>query len=302
MSVAPGRPKQARTAGEAEGTPVSTAGPPQGAQHRSAQREGTPVSQDLLHVEQHGAVRVLTMTGQPRRGNPMSAALGRALLAALSDAVADDSVRCVVLAGTPTHFCVGADLVDVARLNGVQAILDGWLDDLDRIRRLPKPVIAAVRGYAVGGGFELALYCDLIVAAEDARFALPETGIGVIAGQGGSQRLIGLAGRAVAADLVLTGRELSGAEARAYGIAARAVPADEVLPTAIAMAQAVSERSAPAVAFAREVILEASEGPLRQSLRIERLLAAVVLDTSEAQTRIGNFLARRQAAPASRGQ
>lgn len=256
------------------------------------------MSGPLVAVERHGAVCVITMTGVPRRGNPMSPALAAALLAALSDAMAERSVRCVVLAGTATHFCVGADLVDVARLNGVQAILDGWLDDLDAIRRLPKPVIAAVRGYAVGGGFELALYCDLIVAAEDARFALPETGIGVIAGQGGSQRLMALAGRAIAADLVLTGRELSGAEARDMGIAARAVPAADVLPTAIGMAQAIAGRSAPAVAFAREVIFEASEGPLRQSLRIERLLAAAVLDTADARERIGDFLARRQSAPA----
>src|SRR5205085_12432584 len=117
-----------------------------------------------------------------------------------------------------------------------------------------------VRGHAVGGGFELALYCDLIVAADDARFALPETGIGVIAGQGGSQRLVGLAGRAIAADLILTGRELSGAEARNHGIVARSVPANEVLATAIAIAEAIARRSAPAVAFAREVLLEASEG------------------------------------------
>jgi enoyl-CoA hydratase/carnithine racemase len=248
----------------------------------------------LIRVENRGAVRIVTMTGVPRRGNPMSPELGKALLGALADAMADDSVRCMVLAGTPTHFCVGADLLDVAKLRGVQAILDGWLDDLDVIRRLPKPVIAAVRGYAVGGGFELALYCDLIVAAEDARFALPETGIGVIAGQGGSQRLIGLAGRAIAADLILTGRELSGTEARNYGIAARAVPPADVLETAVGMAEAIAQRSAPAVAFAREVILEASEGQLRQSLRIERLLAAVVLDTSEAKSRIGNFLERRR--------
>lgn len=253
------------------------------------------MNDNILSVENRGAVRVLTMTGVPRRGNPMSPELSRALLDALGQAMVDDTVRCVVLAGTPTHFCVGADLVDVAKLQGVQAILDGWLDDLDTIRKMPKTIIAAVRGYAVGGGFELALYCDLIVAAEDAKFALPETGIGVIAGQGGSQRLIGLAGRAVAADLILTGRELSGLEAKAYGVAARAVPAADVLDTAVAMAEAVALRSAPAVAFAREVIYEATEAPIRQSLRIERLLAAVVLDTSEAKTRIGNFLERRKA-------
>lgn len=247
----------------------------------------------LLAVENRGPVRILTMTGQPRRGNPMSRELGHALLDAIAAAAGDDDVKVLVLAGTPTHFCVGADLVDVARLHAVDAVLSGWLDDLDTIRRSPKPIIAAVRGYAVGGGFELALYCDLIVAAEDARFALPETGIGVIAGQGGTQRLIGLAGRVIAADLILTGRELSGAEARSHGIAARAVPADQVLETAIDMAEHISRRSAPAVAFAREVLLEASEGPIRQSLRIERLLAALVLDTPEAKERIGGFLARR---------
>ncbi|RYF31876.1 MAG: enoyl-CoA hydratase [Comamonadaceae bacterium] len=251
---------------------------------------------DLIAVESRAAVRIVTMTGVPRRGNPMSPQMAQALLDALADAMTDDTVSCVVLAGTATHFCVGADLVEVAKLQGVEAILSGWLDDLDAIRRMPKPVIAAVRGYAVGGGFELALYCDLIIAAEDARFSLPETGIGVIAGQGGSQRLIGLAGRAIAADLILTGRELSGKEAESYGIAARTVPAAEVLETAIGVAEAISRRSRPAVAFAREVILEASEGTLRQSLRIERLLAAAVLDTAEARTRIGNFLQRRPSA------
>ena len=241
----------------------------------------------------HGAVRALTMTGEPRRGNPMSAELAGALLAAIDAASRDRAVKCLVLAGTATHFCVGADLKEVAKMRAVDAVLGGWLTDLDAIRRSPKPIIAAVRGHAVGGGFELALYCDLIVAADDARFALPETGIGVIAGQGGTQRLVSLCGRAIAADLILTGRELSGREAHACGIAARAVPAQSVVATAIAVAQAIAARSAPAITFAREVLLEATEGPLRQSLRIERLLAALVLDTPEAQERIGAFLNRR---------
>jgi len=245
-----------------------------------------------VSVEDRGPVRVLTMTGVPRRGNPMSSALAAALLAAVDAAGRDDGVRCLVLAGTPTHFCVGADLAEVARLRAADAVLARWLDDLDSLRRSRKPMVAAVRGHAAGGGFELALYCDLIVAAADARFSLPETGIGVIAGQGGSQRLAALAGRAIASDLILTGRVLSGAEAGAYGIAARVVPSGQVLDTALAVAQAVAGRSAAAVAFAREVLYEATEGPLRQSLRIERLLAALVLDTPEAQQRIGAFLGR----------
>ncbi len=246
-----------------------------------------------VRATDRGPVRVLTMTGETRRGNPMSAELANALLEAIDAAGRDRAVKCLVLAGTPTHFCVGADLKEVAKMRAVDAVLGGWLTDLDTIRRSAKPIVAAVRGHAVGGGFELALYCDLIVAAEDARFALPETGIGVIAGQGGTQRLVSLCGRAVAADLILTGRELSGREAHAFGIAARAVPANSVVAMAIEVAQAIAARSAPAITFAREVLLEATEGPLRQSLRIERLLAALILDTPEAQERIGAFLNRR---------
>lgn len=253
------------------------------------------MNENYVSVENIGPVRIIKMTGSPRRGNPMSPELTQVLLAKLNEAMADDSVRSLVLAGTETHFCVGADLIDIVKLQGVKAILSGWLEDLDSIRRMPKPIVAAVRGHAVGGGFELALYCDLIIAAEDARFALPETGVGVIAGQGGSQRLIGMAGRAIAADLILTGRVLSGVEAKGYGIAARVVPADQVLETAISAAQSIAQRSVPAVAFAREVILEASEGALRQSLRIERLLAAMVLDTVEAKDRINYFISSRKA-------
>jgi enoyl-CoA hydratase/carnithine racemase len=246
----------------------------------------------LLAVNDQGPVRILTMTGVPRRGNPMSSALAAALLAGVDAAARDERVRCLVLAGTPTHFCVGADLTEISKLRAAEAVLAGWLDDLDTLRQSRKPIVAAVRGHAVGGGFELALYCDLIVAADDAQFALPETGIGVIAGQGGSQRLAALAGRAIAADLILTGRVLSGSEAGAYGIAARVVPTTQVLATAITMAQAIAGRSAAAVSFAREVLFESTEGPLRQSLRIERLLAALVLDTPEARQRIEAFLHR----------
>jgi enoyl-CoA hydratase/carnithine racemase len=252
------------------------------------------VSACSVETADDGPVRTITMTGSPQRGNPMSTALAQALLQAIDAALADDGVKCIVLAGTPTHFCVGADLREVSRMRAVDAVLAGWLDELDAIAHSRKPIVAAVRGHAVGGGFELALYCDLIVAAEDARFALPETGLGVVAGQGGTQRLAGLAGRAIAADLILTGRELSGREAGLHGIAARVVPSGAVLRTAVDVAQAIATRSAPAVAFAREVLREATEGHLRQSLRIERLLAAVALDTPEAHDRIGAFLQRKR--------
>lgn len=247
---------------------------------------------ESLEVSTQGAVRLLRMTGSPSRGNPLSMELTRTLLEALVEAEQDDDIRALVLCGTERHFSVGADLREVDCLTAAEAVLSGWLDEHDRIAEARKPIIAAVRGYAVGGGFELALACDLMVCAEDARLSLPETGIGVIAGQGGTQRVLQRAGRAVAADLILTGRVLDGHEALQLGIASRVTKAECVADEALAMAQAIAERSAPAVKFAREVLREASEGPMRQSLRLERLLASIVLDTDERKARVGAFLER----------
>ncbi len=233
------------------------------------------------------------MTGKPRRGNPLSRELASDLVAELIEAEQDASIHALVLAGTETHFSVGADLAEVSQMTGIDAVLADWLEEFDRFAKARKPTIAAVRGHAVGGGFELALSCDILVCAEDANLALPETGIGVIAGQGGTQRLIQMAGRAIASDLILTGRSLSGREASALGIAARSCPADKVFETAIAVGKKIAERSAPAVRFAREVIREASEHPMRQSLRMERLLAALILDTPERKQRVAAFLNRK---------
>jgi len=248
---------------------------------------------EQLEIKTDGPVRLLVMTGQPRRGNPLSRQLARDLVSALEAAEQDPAIHAVVLAGTATHFSVGADLTEVHRLTAAAAVLDDWLSEFDRFAAARKPTIAAVRGHAVGGGFELALTCDLIVAAEDARLALPETGIGVIAGQGGTQRLIALAGRAIAADLILTGRALSGAEAGAHGIAARVCPADKVLDEAVAIGRGIADRSPAAIRFAREVLREAAEHPIRQSLRIERLLASLILDTPERKSRVDAFLNRK---------
>jgi enoyl-CoA hydratase/carnithine racemase len=250
-----------------------------------------------IEIRTEGPVRVVTMTGQPRRGNPLSRELARDLVRALEDAERDPAVHALVLAGTPTHFSVGADLTEVHRLTAVDAVLDDWLEEFDRFAQARKPTIAAVRGHAVGGGFELALSCDIIVCAEDARLALPETGIGVIAGQGGTQRIMQLAGRAIAADLILTGRTLTGTEAGAYGIAARVCPAEKVVEEAIAVGQGIAERSPAAIRFAREVLREAADHPIRQSLRLERLLAFLILDTPERKRRVEAFLNRKSAKP-----
>ncbi|MCS2608743.1 enoyl-CoA hydratase/isomerase family protein [Halomonas dongshanensis] len=246
-----------------------------------------------LNIDTQGTVRILTLTGKPKRGNPLTQALASDLLAAVLDAENDSTIHAIVIAGTPTHFSVGADLNEVRQLSGVSAVLADWLQEFDRIAEARKPTIAAVRGYAMGGGFELALTCDLMVVAEDAQLALPETGVGVIAGQGGTQRILQRAGRSYASDLILTGRVLDGIEAVQAGIAARVCPTDQVVETAIAVAHDIAKRSPAAIRFAREVLHEASDNPIRQSLKMERLYASLVLDTSECRERIDAFFSRK---------
>ena len=247
------------------------------------------MTNEFVSVTNHGPVRQIAMD-KGVRGNTLSEAFVETLLNEVKAAEKDDSVKVIVLSGSERHFCVGMDLKIVAAKNAVTAVETRWLEDIDQLRQCRKPIIAAVRGYAVGGGFELALYCDLIIAAEDAKFALPETGIGLIPGQGGSQRLVAMCGRAIATDLVLTGRVLSGQEAANYGIAARIFPASRLIEETIEIGQAIAQRSSVALTFAREILHEATEAPIRQSLRIERLLASVVLDTAEARQRVSDFL------------
>ncbi|MEQ8934155.1 MAG: enoyl-CoA hydratase/isomerase family protein [Silicimonas sp.] len=248
-----------------------------------------------LDISDRNGIRHLAMTEVPRRGNPLSAELINALHDAVLAAENDENIKALVLSGTERFFSVGADLRDVDRLTATEAVLADWLAEFDRIARSRKPIVAAVRGHAIGGGFELALACDMIVAAEDAQLSLPETGIGVIAGQGGTQRLIQLAGKAIATDLILTGRVLSGSEAKALGVVARTAGPEKVIETAQEVAEAIAARSTVSVRFAREVLWEASEGHLRQSFCIERLLASLILDTDERKKRVGEFLAKRSA-------
>ncbi len=248
----------------------------------------------VLLQETHGPVRLITMPGVPKRGNPISRAYSRQLLDAIVEAEQAPDISAVVLAGAEKYFSVGSDLAELRTMNAVEAVESDWLEEFDRIALARKPLIAAVRGHAVGGGFELALSCDIIVAAEDASLALPETGIGVIAGQGGTQRLIQRAGLALATDMILTGRRISGAEAVQLGVAARACPAGEVITTAIEIGKTIAERSPASIRFAREVLRAAGEDQLRHSMRIERLLASVLLDDTEMKRRVGDFFASKQ--------
>jgi enoyl-CoA hydratase len=202
-------------------------------------------------------------------------ALNFDLLDALADALAaldaDDRCRAIVLTGSGTRaFAAGADIRELAVQTPVTLLVDDRFAVWERIAATRKPVIAAVRGFALGGGCELAMSCDLIVAGDDARFGQPEINLGVMPGAGGTQRLTRAIGRARAMDLVLTGRTITAQEAEAMGLVSRVVPADETLDAALELAGTIAAKAPVAVLAAKEAVRLAEELPLGAGLRHER--------------------------------
>ncbi|WP_448576226.1 enoyl-CoA hydratase/isomerase family protein [Thermomicrobium sp.] len=239
---------------------------------------------------------LLLRLNRPDKLNAIDAEMLGELCAALEDARVDDAVRVVVLTGNERAFSAGADIdgfagVTVEELATSRSDLPQW----DTIRRFPKPLIAAVSGYVFGGGLELALACDIVVAAQGARFAAPEIKIGLIPGAGGTQLLARRFGKYRAMELVLTGREFSAEEAERWGLVNLIVPAEEYLERALELAQQIAQYPPAAVRAAKAAIVTGLEMPLDAALRFERELFLRVFATPEAQEAIQRFLERRRA-------
>src|SRR5881409_2267188 len=191
-------------------------------------------------VDSKGAVGIITLN-RPKMLNALSFGVFREIAAAVDDLEADDAIGCIVVTGSEKAFAAGADIKEMQP----KGFIDMFSEDFaaiggDRVARCRKPTIAAVAGYALGGGCELAMMCDFIIAADDAQFGQPEIKLGVIPGIGGSQRLTKAVGKSLAMDLVLTGRSIGAAEAKASGLVARVVPAAELLQTALEAAHTIA--------------------------------------------------------------
>ena len=185
----------------------------------------------------------------------------------------DDAVRCLVLTGSPKAFAAGADIKEMASKSYAEMFREDFFTEAaSRIERSRKPIIAAVAGYALGGGCELAMMCDVIIAADTARFGQPEINLGVMPGIGGTQRLTRLVGKSKAMDLILTGRMMDAAEAERAGLAARVVPADTLIEEAMTAARKIASQSPLAVMMNKELVDFALETTLTQGVRTERRL------------------------------
>lgn len=246
-------------------------------------------------VEGHPGVALVTLD-RPAALNALDFTLLAELAAVLEHLDADGATRVVVLTGAGERaFAAGADITELAGQTPERLRAEGRFDAWDRIAAVGMPLIAAVRGYALGGGCELAMTCDLLIAGDDARFGQPEIKIGVMPGAGGTQRLTRAVGKALAMDLILTGRMLDATEAQAAGLVSRIVPAAETVTAALAIADVIAAMPPLAVRAAKRSVNDALESPLTEGLRHERNAFFDLFATDDQREGMAAFMEKRPA-------
>ena len=246
----------------------------------------------VVDVEDHVATIRLD---RPEAMNALNQQLLRELAQALREAEGNDRVRCIILTGSGKVFAAGADVREMAELGFVEAFKgDLFGGDALRLLHCRKPVIAAVAGHALGGGCELAMMCDIVIAADTAKFGQPEINLGVVAGIGGTQRLTRLVGRSKAMDLHLTGRSMSAEEAERAGLVSRVVPAKKLMEEARGAAERIAEKSAVAVMAVKEAVNRAEETSLAEGVLFERRLFHALFATEDQAEGMSAFIEKRE--------
>jgi enoyl-CoA hydratase len=245
-------------------------------------------------VETRGHVGLITFN-RPKALNALNAALIDELNLALDAYEADDDVRAIVITGSERAFAAGADVNEMSEKSFIDVVRDDFIAPWERVTRCRKPVIAAVAGYALGGGCELAMMCDTIIAAETAKFGQPEITLGTMPGAGGTQRLTRAVGKAKAMEMILTGRMMDAEEAERAGLVSRVVAAEDVVDEAVKVAERIADMSMPAVAMAKEAVNRAFELGLAEGVRFERRLFQSTFATDDRKEGMSAFTEKRQA-------
>jgi enoyl-CoA hydratase len=245
-------------------------------------------------TDRKGRVGIITLN-RPKALNALCDALVRELGVALTAFEADPGIGAIVITGSEKAFAAGADIKEMKDRSfidvyGADFITVGW----ERVAQCRKPVIAAVAGFALGGGCEMAMMCDFIIAAETAKFGQPEIGLGIIPGAGGTQRLTRAIGKAKAMDLVLTGRMMDAAEAERSGLVARVVAADKLMEEALAAAEKIAAMSLPIAMLAKESVNRAFESSLAEGIRFERRLFHACFATEDQKEGMTAFVEKRK--------
>jgi enoyl-CoA hydratase len=244
----------------------------------------------LVEVERDGPVTVVTLN-RPERLNALNDELMEDVVSALEEADRDEAVRCLVLAGGERAFAAGADIGSMASASAIEMYEGRRVERWDRLRAVRTPIVAAVSGYCLGGGNELAMACDLIVCSPTAQFGQPETGVGILPGAGGTQRLTRAVGKALAMDVILSGRFLSAEEALRAGLVARV--ADDWLGEAKAVARAIASKAPVATRIAKELVDQADETGLAAGVTAERRGLFLAFASEDAAEGLNAFLEKR---------
>jgi enoyl-CoA hydratase len=247
---------------------------------------------ETVLTERDGAVGIVTLN-RAKALNALNRQLVDEAVAALRTFDEDPSVGCLILTGSERAFAAGADIKEMASLGFADAYIGDFISSWDRFATMRKPLVAAVAGYALGGGCEVAMMADIIIAADTAKFGQPEINLGVMPGAGGSQRLTRAIGKAKAMDLILTGRTMDAAEAERAGLVARVVPAENLMAEAKGVAATIASKSLPSLIAAKESVNRAFEGSLAEGIRFERRLFHALFATEDQKEGMSAFAEKR---------
>ena len=247
-----------------------------------------------IMVETKGKVGLVTLN-RPNALNALNGALIGEMSEALDAFEADDAIGCIVITGSAKAFAAGADIKEMQTKTYMQAYKEDFIGSWDRVARSRKPVIAAVAGFALGGGCELAMMCDFIIAADTAKFGQPEIKLGVMPGAGGTQRLARFVGKAKAMDLCLTGRMMDAVEAERCGLVSRVVAADKLIEEALKAADTIASMSLTATMMTKESINRSFETTLGEGIRFERRVFHAMFGTDDQKEGMAAFVEKRPA-------
>ncbi len=247
---------------------------------------------ETIVTETRGRVALITLN-RPNALNALNATLIGELGNAVAAYDADQRIGCMVITGSEKAFAAGADIKEMQGLTFVEAFNRDYGEALARISGARKPIIAAVAGYCLGGGSELAMMCDIVIAADNAKFGQPEITLGIMPGMGGTQRLPRAVGKAKAMDLILTGRMMDAAEAERSGLVSRIVPANDLLEEVLRVAEKIAGYSLPSVMMAKESINRSFETPLADGVRFERRLFHAMFATDDQKEGMAAFVEKR---------
>ena len=245
-------------------------------------------------VETRGRVGIIRLN-RPQALNALSSALNAELARAVADFDADNGIGCILLTGSEKAFAAGADIKEMAEKSTVDVMMGDFAASWHATSQARKPVVAAVSGFALGGGCELVLQCDVVIAADTAKFGQPEIKLGIIPGIGGTQRFTHAVGKAKAMDMILTGRMMDAVEAERAGLVSRVVPVAQLMDEAIKVAETIAGYSLPSVLAAKEAVNRSFETPLAEGIRFERRVFHALFSTHDQKEGMAAFVEKRPA-------